>query len=80
MVEFHQATIKSTSEKIRNLTNRIITQALGETERGQPKQKGGMVSTKQVLQVPLGGKQVLKGVHAYNEQICYFMVNLSYFH
>ena len=36
-------------------------------DRDQPQVKEGMVSTKQVLQVPQGGKQVMKGVHAYME-------------
>ena len=31
-----------------------------------------MVSTQQVLQVPQGGKQVMKGVHAYMENILLF--------
>ena len=38
-------------------------------ERDQTQLKEGMVSTKQVLQVPQGGKQVMKGVHAYEENI-----------
>ena len=50
-----------------SLINWIIIQVLGEMDRDQPQVKEEMVSTKQVLQVPLGGKQVMKGVHAYME-------------
>ena len=45
-------------------------------ERGQTQLKGGMVSTNQVLQVPQGGKQVMKGVHAYDENL--FFLNIYF--
>ena len=63
------------SGELLSLINWIIIQVPGEMERDQPQVKEGMVSTKQVLQVPQGGKQVMKGVHAYDENLFFMTFN-----